>query len=529
MFAGFSPALCAGALLLAFGAAALPAQAQSGEDALRFAARYPAFNARMLGMGGAGTAGLADYQALVTNPAGLAYFQRSLIAGSLGASNVADDASYQSGRASGASTGADYRRTGLSDFAYVAKAPTRTGSLVFGASYVQSNAFDRELQFGGENGLNSITDFFMPRADEVDIDLGPGPDKISGTADDEYIPSFSRPLSFIAFETYGIDFDEALYNQNNAVPFLPAVTAGTVTQNGRVTEDGSMKEISFGGAAEGFQNVMIGLSANLVYGTYNFKRTFNEEDFQNANNGAGGTTDFDALTFEEFFESRLVGANVRAGVSTELARGFRLGVSVESPTFYSVNEEYGTALDTYFDNGDSYSYGRGADDTEGQGDFEYEITTPWRVGLGLAYSAGPVTVSGDAELVDWSQLRLKAGSDQSYFDNVNQSIRDNFIPVANVRLGLEYRLGPLALRTGLAAQPDPRDADNLGPDTVNRDVTYFSAGVGYRLGEQVQLDLGWMQGRTKDRYLPYAEVNDAPVVDEDIVRDRIALGLKVLF
>ncbi len=130
--------------------------AQDGEDALRFSARQPAVGVRALGLGGAGTAGLADLSALYTNPAGLAYLNRSLFSGGLTSFTTEDEAVYRLG---GFSDGFknDVSDTGLDHIGYAYRARTRRGSLVVAANVQRVQTFSRELFFNGTNNANSAT------------------------------------------------------------------------------------------------------------------------------------------------------------------------------------------------------------------------------------------------------------------------------------------------------------------------------------------------------------------------------------
>ncbi len=488
-------------------------RAQDGADALRFLQQLPGITATANGIAGAGIGGRTDASAFRTNPAGLAWNETSWFAASLSNQNVSDEAVFN---APGSSTRLepDVSSTGLASLAYAYKVPTAQGRLVVGAGFNQTSSFDRSLFYDGTNNANSITDFFMPL---------PGEFELNEDADGVF-PSFSRDLSFIAFETFGIDLSPELIDAGDPVPFLPAVSAGTVRQVGTVEEDGRMTELSFAGAVEAAKDVMIGVSINIPFGEYNFLREHTEEDFQNDNDGTGGTTDFSSLRFTEAFSSDFVGVNARFGLSALVAPGARIGLTVETPTYVSVEESFNTVLETTFDNGDFFSYGNGLTETAGSGDFDYTITSPWKIGVGGSYAVSGLTLLADVEWVDWSQLELDA--DGFSFDQENQDIQRTLDAVVNARLGAEYQVEKLTLRGGFAIYPDPRESDSplVPSDGVDREQTYLSAGLGYAFSKEVSASISWMQGQFDDQFRPYTDVDGAPTVAEEVTTNRVMIG-----
>jgi hypothetical protein len=493
--------------------------AQTGEDALRFAERAPATGARLMGMGGVGIAGVGDYSAFFTNPAGLGYIGSSQFAGALTSLAATDESRYQTSGFTTFGEG-DLRSTYLGNLAYLYKVPTAQGALVLGAAYNQINTFDRNLRFGGPNATNSISDSFLPYPDEFEVVTSNGNPQPEFSND---IPELAYFGGAIEFLSENVGTDEPLFYQ--------AVAPGTtIEQFGDVLEEGRMNELSVGGAWEAAQNVMVGASANFSFGTYQFNSRFEEDDANNENGvndyvvilDSGELRGFDFLRYDQGFESDLTGINIRAGVSGEIAEGIRLGFTAETPTYYNVSETYSRAIETFFDEGGSL------DDAQ-SGEFEYEIYTPWRLGGGVAWRNNDIFVSGDLEYVDWSQLELD--SDHTSFDEANRTIRENLDPVWNARLGAEYQFGSLAVRGGLAWQPDPRsfEIEHDGNET-DRSKTFFSAGLGYQFAERFLIDVAWMQERFDDLYAPYGDVaTTPPVAEEELVRNRFSLGVRVLF
>jgi len=143
--------------------------------------------------------------------------------------------------------------------------------------------------------------------------------------------------------------------------------------------------------------------------------------------------------------------------------------------------------------------------------------------VGGVFRTGSVYLAADAEYVDWAQLRMRSDVDPVYFDELNLDIRQNLRAVWNTRLGAEFSKGPYVVRAGLAWQPDPWQHAE-----VDRSRRYVSAGLSYQLSRQFWLDVSWQQEAFNDVYYPYTEVENAPVVYEEVTRHRLTLGLRVL-
>lgn len=554
------------ALLLVWGGQAPAIHAQDATDALFFAKRLPATGPRLTAMGGASIAGVGDYGALYSNPAGLGLLDASQFSGSFRSFLTTDEGAYETFRADETSFGRNtLTRTrtgyGLGNLALAYKVPTTQGSLVIGAALNETRHFGRNLDFRNRNELSSVSDSFLPLNDEVNVDrfaAGEAPEELFfgqelvTTDDADYVVDFdpdgdgqiNRPLSFIAFQTFGIDLVPSLFepNGNDAGAFLPVVTPGTEFQQvGDVSEEGALRELSFGGSAEVTKGVLIGGAANFTLGSYDLRDTFEEIDDLNQNDGTGGTVDFDGLRLTRNLESNLTGFGLRLGLSAGIGSTARAGLTVETPTWYTIEEESSIRLQTDFDNGDRFVYGDESDEDVGRTSFTYEVRTPWRIGGGISVQASGLRLLADAVFVDWTRLQLDDQESGNRFEVENDLIEDVFNPVVNARFGLEYQLDALAIRGGFAYQPAPvslseidaesfgGDLDLQGTDAVDeRPRTYFSAGLGYQLSDQLSIDLSWMQQQFEDRTLPYVSQN-ASFVNEEMRRNQILIGVRYHF
>jgi len=547
-------------------AAGLPpsAHAQTLDDVLRYSDPLPASASNSTGMAGAGlSSGIDAPAALFGNPAGLGWISSSVLNGDFavhrsrtGTRFATPDATTVGDRAV-----SDYR---LSSFSGAYSFPTIQGSFVLAASYHQTDTYGRGIDVLGENQSNSISRTLLPSGYEVFDD---------GTIE------FSTVRERIAYEAGLTDFSQAVFENGNypffqaANPNAPAVDGQmTLDQQDDVREFGQMNEVSVGGAAAIAPGVMLGVGVNYAFGSYTYERFFREtetsgllppEDPQNPQPPydpyfLSGTAleGFRELRIEERIESELTGASIRTGLSAQPIDALRVGLHLESPTWYSINEVFGTAMSTTLD----CDFGRnGAPCPEGgvpgfesgsltSNEFEYNLRTPWRIGAGLQYTIAGLTIAGDVAFVDWTTANVDAGNTgskdidraiESIVVDLNRQIRE-LDPTFTPRLGLAYETDLFGLRVGTAYRPSPLTDDAVAPrrrppsqigrqifsNVPDRSRLFLSAGASVALSDKTTLDLNWLQERYEDRFVSYApEMESAPTVQEDLRRNRVVLGL----
>ncbi|MFO8232616.1 MAG: outer membrane protein transport protein [Longimonas sp.] len=505
---------------------AAPVTAQTIDDVFRYSERAPATGAHDMGwLDANGTSGNGTYTALFGNPAGLGWATSSTIAGGLTGDFTTNEARML---VPGEQNNAPFDRTQsgyrIGNAALVYRVPTEQGNLVLGGAINRTRSFDRTLVASGINGQSSITDTFLPGS--------PSP-----APNDDGSFTFDRRLTTLAFDAGAIEFDPSRADTDNN-DFIQAVRPGgdrNVEQREDLIESGGLYDANFGGAVEVAPNVMLGGAFTVAFGSYSFDRIYEEVDVNDTHTGSqydvilgdgAVLSGFDALTFEQGIEADLTGFGARFGASARPIDELRLGVSFATPTYYTVTETFGTRIETFFDEGGSLAAGA-LDDNE----FEYEVRTPWRVSAGGELDLGPLAIAGDVAVIDWSTLDFSAdGGGLGVERDIDRQIRDLDVTV-NSRIGAAFSADALTIRTGLAFQPNPDE------ESARSDRTFLSGGISYAFDSNLMLDIGWMQERFTDEFVAYGrtEVPDARgtadplLIDEDVVRNTISLGLRYRF
>jgi opacity protein-like surface antigen len=381
---------------------ATSAAAQTGEDALRFGQRDPGGSARMVGLAGAGVAGVADWGATLANPAGLALVRRSHVTSSLEVSSVGNET--QTGDRFTTRSG----RFGAGHAAYIYRLPTLRGSFVLGGGYHQTAVLDRTLYFD--------------------------------------------------------------------VP-----TAGGA-RVGEIYERGWLGELSGVVALEAAPRIYVGGAVNVPLGSYTFEQ-------------------YGSSVNQPFLRTDVRGVNFRGGVIAEAVPGIRLGLAVETPTWFHLTEgpREGGFHPSYPDH------------------VTYSVQTPWRMAAGAAYDLGRVLVTGDIGFADWSQARLRP---THVYSDANRAVVREFRETLDLRLGAEYDFALGAVRGGYAFAQDPLREQV----EANRTRHTFGAGLSYYAAPGITLDLGLSLTEFQDQHFPAGATEP---VRESVGTFRALAGLQV--
>ncbi|AMM50587.1 hypothetical protein TH61_04505 [Rufibacter sp. DG15C] len=448
--------------------------AQNEADVLRYSRTDFGGTARTLGLSGASVALGGDAGTFLSNPAGLGLFRRSEVTVSAGLNfNEANSTVY------GTSAVDSRNNLNVPQLAIVIsrrkaddeEGDWRSGS--FGVGYTRLNNFNQRTVYAGTSPATALK--FGEYAAQLANRNGLSPNGNPVTLQD------------LAFDTYLIDEDDAGFfspNLNNENPFSETIqTSGSQNQF----------DLSYGASFR--DKLFLGASVGITSIRYKRVRTYSEQD---------PATDITDLTLRDELLTEGSGVMLKAGAIYRPNDAVRFGVSVQTPTWYTLRDSYNTSLEVNFRNEPSAGVGVNQFAYTDPGEFEYNLTTPFRASAGTAVFIGKNGfITADVEYVDYSNGRLSA-DDYSYRDE-NATTKSVYNSALNYRIGAEGRFDVFRVRAGYGLYGDPFDDED-----VDQSKTFLTGGVGIKQNNYF-LDAALVYSKYKSLYSPFtnAEINDA--------------------
>ncbi|WP_231459318.1 OmpP1/FadL family transporter [Pedobacter sp. Leaf132] len=457
--------------------------AQYTSDVLRFSQPEFGTTSRFKGLGGAQTALGGDVSSLSGNPAGLGFFTKSEFTFTPEFNNFKTGSEYLGNNLSDKKSKAGINQVGL-----VFYSPTNKSkgsnlndgwvSVNFGVAYNKTNNFNQNITYGGRNTKSSMADYFA---------------NIAGTTPEASLASGS--LEKMAYDNFLIEYDPAGY--------FPTTALNNNQQN-IITRSGSQSEVNIGMAGNYGNKLYLGLSLGLTNVNYNSDIAFSE----NGNNltYAGQDPVFVngtySLNYNSIQQTRGNGINAKLGVIYKPVNELRLGLSLITPTWYSLTDNFSENLNTRFKRADGTNVPEYTNPLSNYNS-EYTLRTPYRVNGGIAYILGNSgLITADAEYVDYSSIHFSSNFSNETI-NTNRDIQALYKGNFNYRAGLEFKLvNQFMIRGGYSYSGSPYK---------NLDFTTqaYSGGLGYRF-DNYYLDVTYRHTKWDSTNSPYTISADYP-------------------
>jgi len=468
-------------------------------DALKFSQTNYGSTSRFKSMGGAQIGVGGDMSSIGGNPAGLGLFTKSEFSVTPEFNNFSGNANFLNQNTKSTKDNVNLNHIGIVLFspAYRFKGQdTQTGvvSSVFGIAYNRNNDFSANFNYGGTNPNNSVVDFFADEANAKGIPNG--------------------SLQKDAYDGYLLDQD--VTNEFFAATNVPN------SQRKSEVRSGSTSELTASGAINISNQVYIGASVSLVNVRY-----INDSEFIES----GTMTDNSKynLSYRQYQESKGSGYNARLGVIVRPVDNFRIGATLQSPSWMLIEDNTSIVLDSRIVGGANAGSLNGVTQSY---PFNYRVRTPLKGSVGASYViGGKALISADVDYVDYSTIRFSTdqGLDPKTILDENNSVRDNYKQAVNYRLGAEYKIdNAFSLRGGYGVNGSAIQGDDKGHFATQ----FYSGGLGYRINNYY-VDVAYQRTETNTELSPYLlGTNDnplEPVADIKTSRNNVFLTLGLRF
>ncbi len=448
-------------------------KAQDLADALRYSNIQVQGTARSAAMGNAFGALGGDFTSASINPAGIGIYRSSeFTVTPISGSTRVESMFLGTGRED-----SDYKFS-LSNMSYVYAVPvagqTESGivSINFGVGYNRVKDLNSNAVIQGYDVEGSYMDYFADRANQ-------------GTWSDFY--------EELAWKT-----DMLIYDENNDEYYSDLQDAG-YSQSLRKTysKNGSIDEYSFVMGLNFNHKLYLGIAwgVNDVY--YREGTSIYEAD-ENRN-----IPYFNDFQFNSNFTTYGIGHNFKFGAIYKPVNELRLGVSIHTPTYYYLHDDFSTTMFSYitYNDGDEHY-----EENSPYNEYDYHLNTPMRATFSGAYIIGKKgLVSVDYELVNYGNAKLRNGGDGYDFYDENQEINEAYKTSGNLRIGGELMATKnVSLRGGFEYHGSAYNENAFGTRQLNSDANLmvYSGGIGYRTG-LFFADLAYRYSTVKDYDYPY--------------------------
>jgi hypothetical protein len=432
--------------------------AQSGyyEDAYRFSLVKPAGSARIMGVGGTQWSLGGDVSNIAGNPAGLGFFRTSEASATIGYTDWGVE-TYYLGR------GKTYNTTNFSlpNLSFVIANPKsefdrgafKGGS--FGISVQRIANFNTEYgYFSDQLGETSIIDFYLQDA--------------NGFPENQ-VANFG--LTGMAYNTYQIN---PKLNSNGEVitgQYEPINGFIAPFQDENITQEGSSNQITFAYGANFNYKLFIGGSVGIRTLNFNSRKIYNEEFSE----GPLITTNLQENLFINGG-----GVNINLGIIYKPIDYLNLGFTLQTPTWYALNDEYSASMVANYDNYDYVPEDITLGQVEDLTDIiisSYNLNSPFKIGGGATVFLGKNGfLSADVDWVDYSAARINSRDFDEGPDNLE--IQNLYTSTINFRFGAEYKLSNFRIRGGYGYYGDP-----IANSDYDRSTQQISGGLGMKINK----------------------------------------------
>jgi hypothetical protein len=452
--------------------------AQNVDDVLRYSQIFYGGTARFMSMGGAFTALGGDISSLSQNPAGLGVFRSSELTITPQLFSITTKAGFN-----GVSTSGNLSNFNLSQIGIVANLISNnneTGliTLNLGYSFNKTDNLSQSIVIQGVSNTSSMADYWAALGNKDGGTFYKDLQGAEGIAFDAWIMDTvtgSGGKSYAtAFSNYG-DNPPSIYGQK--IRRL-------------VTNEGYIGEHAFSIGGNYSNKIFFG----ATFGITTLRYTSDYEHLESTD--VALPSQFQSFTYTDHFENKGTGYTLKLGAIYKPVDAVRIGLAFHSPTWYKIDEYYYNDITSHFTDGGQYE----SSNTPTR--FNYALATPYRLLAGVGVQIKKFALlSADYEFIDYGSARVSETGDDS---EENLGIKNTLKTTSNFRVGGEFRLNNLYLRTGYGFYGKPFKS---GDANSNLDYSSISFGAGLR-EQKFSIDFAYTNFSYSQNYFLYPSSTD---------------------
>lgn len=458
-------------------------QAQNIVDGLRYSTDMNLGSARFTGLSGAMGALGGDFSAMSKNPAGGAVFLLPNLTISGAYTDMENASTYFNNSEKSFDNNININQAGgvfiFQDF----NEDSKLKKITLGVNYQMSNNFYNSVFLAG-TGNNTIADFFLSHAQGIPLDnleTMPG-ESISDLY--QYLGETNgsgAQNAFLGFQGYL--FDPVDPDDPRNTSYVSNISGDRFDHQYLMLTKGSKNKFTINVAAQITNDFYFGANIN----TYSLD--YRKQDLFVETNAHPGST-VNGIGFENTLKAYGDGMSAQFGGIARVGTNFRVGLTLDTPTWFRITEETSQYLETSVKMEDRDRIIVVDPNTINLYE-DYTLRTPGMVTASAAYIFNQNgLISIDYSYKDYSNMKFTPGNDP-YFNSVNRSIESLLKGASILSAGGEYRINAISLRGGFHFEESPYKNDEAWGDLMG-----FSLGTGYNFGN-FNIDLAYSRSEQK--------------------------------
>jgi hypothetical protein len=494
-------------LVLVFGLSFYTAQSQEMSDAIRYGQTQLHGTARFTAMSGAFGALGGDLSATSVNPAGSAIFNNNQFAFTMGNYGTQNNSTYFGTSTSAINNAFNLNQAGGVFVFKNGDSNSDWKTFTLAINYESTNNYNNTLFSAGTSPINSVANYFLSYANNGN-NGNPVPLEYVTRQENESIADlynylgdklpnqqnpklsgFDAQQAMLAYYGQGYIIDAEDLNNPNSKYISKVRSGGNYQQENSVYSNGYNGKLVFNTALQYQDKIYFGANLNSHFTNY----TQNSNFYESNNNPLDKNYAVKSLSFSNNLHTHGSGFSFQVGTIAKITNQIRLGLTYESPTWYTLQEEFSQKLSSVSSSTINTLPADIADPDKINYYSPYDLRTPGSFTASAAYVFGKSgLISIDYKYKDYSTTKYSPENDPLF--KVQNNIMRNSLGSANeIRIGAEYKIKNFRLRGGYRFEGSPYNTV-----ATQGDLNSFSGGLGYNFGF-VKLDLAYAHSQNSSQ------------------------------